>query len=368
MRELLADVRRWLDKGRRVALARLVEVEGSAPRAAGAAMLVDESGEVAGSISGGCVEGAVVDAALDCLTTGARRLLTFGCSDDDLLAVGLTCGGTLRVFVEPIDEHSAEVLSRLAMAAAANRPAALASVVEGSGVGHHLLLVPPASPQGSLGDPGLDTAVVLDAAADLSLGTDRLHRYGPRGEDDETETAVFVETVTAPPAMILAGATDFAAALSRLGTLLGYRVTVCDARAAFATPARFPAADEVVVDWPHRYLAGRGPELGPRDVLCLLTHDEKFDVPAIQAALATRLGFVGLLGSRRTTARRLMALSQAGVDEAGLARLNAPVGLDLGARTPQETAVSICAEIIARREARTSVHPLRATSGPIHRA
>jgi xanthine dehydrogenase accessory factor len=166
--------------------------------------------------------------------------------------------------------------------------------------------------------------------------------------------------------MIIFGAVDFTAALARVAKVLGYRVTVCDARPVFATAARFPAADEVVTDWPDRHLAKVGPSLGPRDAICVLTHDHKFDVPAITSALTTRAGYIGAMGSRRTHAERSERLREAGVDDAGLARVMGPIGIDIGARTPEETAVSICAEIIALRTGRDAPS-LRDTEGPIHR-
>jgi xanthine dehydrogenase accessory factor len=166
--------------------------------------------------------------------------------------------------------------------------------------------------------------------------------------------------------MLIFGAVDFTAALARAAKLLGYRVTVCDAREVFATRARFPMADEVLVDWPDRVLSRVGPSLGPRDAVCVLTHDHKFDVPAIEAALATEVGYLGAMGSRRTHAERLDRLRDAGVADEAVGRVMAPIGLDIGARTPEETAVSICAEIIAERNGRHVVRPLRASSGPIH--
>jgi xanthine dehydrogenase accessory factor len=248
----------------------------------------------------------------------------------------------------------------------AERPVALATVVEGPAVGRKLLVRPGLPPEGTLGDPDLDRVVARDAGAELAAGLTSMRHYGPHGEAREGDVAVFVESFAAPPRMIIFGAVDFTAALARVAKVLGYRVTVCDARTVFATVARFPMADEVVNEWPDRYLAEVGKTLGPRDAVCVLTHDAKFDVPAIVGALATDVGYLGAMGSRRTHARRLERLREAGVDAAAAERLMAPIGLDIGARTPEETAVAICAEIIALRTGRTAAAPLRDGTGRIH--
>lgn len=258
------------------------------------------------------------------------------------------------------------VFDALAAALRADRPVALATVVEGPHLGAKLLVAPDADPQGSLGDADLDRVVTRDALAELGAGLTSTRHYGEHGEARERVVGVFIESFAAPPRMVIFGAVDFTAALARVAGVLGYRVTVCDARAVFATPARFPMADEVVNEWPDRYLARAGADLGPRDAVCVLTHDAKFDVPAIVGALATRVGYLGAMGSRRTHATRVERLREAGVDDAGLARVMAPIGLDIGGRTPEETAVAICAEIIALRTGRTAVPSLREGSGPIH--
>jgi xanthine dehydrogenase accessory factor len=261
------------------------------------------------------------------------------------------------------------LFEQLAEALRTEQPVALAEIVEGPQelLGGKLLLRPGAQPpaSGSLGDPDLDRVVARDAAGELASGLTVTRHYGRRGEARGREVSVFIESFAPPPQMVIFGAVDFTAALGRLGKILGYRVTVCDARPVFATVARFPMADEVVVDWPDRYLAKAGPQLGPRDVVCVLTHDPKFDVPAIKAALATNVGYLGAMGSRRTHAERVVRLREAGVDDAGLARVMGPIGLDIGARTPEETAVSICAEIIAMRTERKAPS-LRDRDGPIH--
>ena len=260
---------------------------------------------------------------------------------------------------------SASIYEQLRDLLRAEEPVALATVVNGPQPGAKLLVRPEGEPVGELGDPGLDRVVGRDARAQLQAGLTSTRHYGPHGEARERAVEVFIESFAPPPRMIIFGAVDFTAALARAAKLLGYRVTVCDARAVFATPQRFPMADEVVNDWPHRYLAKVGEELGPRDAVCVLTHDHKFDVPAITAALETEAGYIGAMGSRRTHTDRVRRLSEEGVDDATLDRVMAPIGLDLGARTPEETAVSICAEIIALRTGRKA-RSLRDADGPIH--
>jgi xanthine dehydrogenase accessory factor len=356
--EVLADITRWRAAGKRLALARVVGVEGSGPRPPGATMAVTEDGEVAGSVSGGCVEGAVLTEALEILGgDGTPRLCTFGYSDDEAFAVGLTCGGTIHVF---IDELEGEPVMP-------EPPAAVATVIEGPGAGRQLIVRPGhAPPEGGLGNDDLDRVVTRDALGALESGITDVRHYGACGEARQDDVAVFIEALVPPPRMLIFGAVDFTAALTRAAKALGYRVTVCDARAPFATVQRFPMADEVVVDWPDRHLATVAELLGPRDAICVLTHDHKFDVPAILAALDTDVGYIGAMGSRRTHAERLDRLREAGADDARLGRVMAPIGLDIGARTPEETAVAICAEIIALRTGRAAPS-LRDAQGPIHR-
>lgn len=362
MRELLGELERWRAAGKRAAVARVVDIEGSGPRDPGAAMAVNEDGEVIGSVSGGCVEGAVLTEGLSVLRRGKPKLVTYGIADEDAFAVGLTCGGTIHIFIDPPDATSEAIEAALRT----GEPAALATIIEGVGAGRKLLVRPGGEPIGTLGDADLDRVVARDALGELEAGRTGVRHYGPHGEARREESvAVFIESFALPPRMVIFGAIDFTAALARLGKLLGYHVTVCDARPVFATPARFPMADDVVVDWPDRYLVRAGAELGPRDAVCVLTHDPKFDVPAIQAALATRVGYLGAMGSRRTHTQRMDRLREAGVDEAGIARVMAPVGLDIGSRTPEETAVAICAEIIAMRTGRQAPS-LRDAEGPIH--
>ena len=258
-----------------------------------------------------------------------------------------------------------ELFDTLRAAIEAEAPVALATVVDGPGVGGKLLVRPEQDPLGSLGDRDLDRVVARDALGELAAGFTGVRHYGPHGEARERAVSVFIESFAPPPQLLVFGAVDFTGALARVGKVLGYRVTVCDAREVFATRARFPFADEVVVDWPHRLLDRVGPSLGPRDAICVLTHDPKFDVPAVKAALATDAGYVGAMGSRRTTEDRNRRLREEGVSDDELSRVMAPIGIDIGARTPEETAVSILAEVIACRTGRR-VSSLRDTEGTIH--
>ena len=246
-----------------------------------------------------------------------------------------------------------------------DRPVALATIVDGPGVGRKLLVGPGREPVGTLGNEHLDRVVTRDALGQLDAGrTDRRH-YGPEGQPMEFVVDVFIESFTTSPRMLIFGAVDFTAALATAARFLGFRVTVCDAREVFATVQRFPMADEVVVDWPHRLVERVGDQLGGADAICVLTHDAKFDVPAIVAAFATKVGYLGAMGSRHTHEKRIERLRGEGVTDEQLARIHAPIGLDIGSRTPEETAISICAEIIANRTGHTS-GSLSGTEGPIH--
>ena len=254
----------------------------------------------------------------------------------------------------------------------ADQPVALATVVDGPHVGAKLLVTPTEAPVGDLGDPELSRVVARDTLAELEAGRSGIRNYGPEGQTtpedlvDTPTVRIFVESWAPPPQMWIFGAVDFTAALAKVGKVLGYRVTVCDAREVFATRRRFPMADEVIVSWPGPVFAERGSTLGQRDAVCILTHDPKFDVPAVQGALATRVGYIGVMGSRKTHEKRMQRLAEVGIDQPEqIERLMSPIGLDLGARTPEETAISICAEIIARRTGRQTPS-LRSASGPIH--
>ena len=251
-------------------------------------------------------------------------------------------------------------------------PIALVTIVDGPNVGAKLLVRPGAEVLGTLGHAELDRIAARDALAELEAGRSGVRHYGPEGQttpEDLVDTpmvSAFIESWAPPPQMWIFGAVDFTAALAKVAKVLGYHVTVCDAREIFATRRRFPMADEVVVSWPGPLFTARGHTLSRRDAVCILTHDPKFDVPAVQGALATKAGYIGVMGSRKTHSKRMERLAEVGItDPADLDRLMSPIGLDLGARTPEETAVSICAEIIARRTGRITPS-LRDGAGPIH--
>jgi xanthine dehydrogenase accessory factor len=364
MRDVLNDIIKWWDAGETFGLATVVRTFRSAPREPGAALAVSAGGEVVGSVSGGCVEGAVYELAGEVIASGQPVLQTYGVSDDDAFAIGLTCGGILDIFVEPVSKELFPELGDLAAAVQREEPVAVATVITGPGrIGARRLIYA----ESSTGDLGagdrLNAAVDDDARGMLAQGQTGVRRYGAQGERRGDELGVFVNSFAPPPRMMVFGAIDFAAAVARVGKFLGYRVTVCDARGVFATPARFRDADEVIVEWPHRYLENEA--VDERTVICVLTHDPKFDVPLLEVALRTPAGYIGAMGSRRTHEDRVERLRQAGVTEAELARLRSPIGLDLGARTPEETAVSIAAELIQLRWG-GSGHPLTSTEGRIH--
>jgi len=351
MRDVLESLGSWWDGGKSAALATVVGTFRSAPRQPGASMLVGPGGEAVGSVSGGCVEGAVYELGNQVLGDGRPVLQRYGVSDDDAFAVGLTCGGILDVFVEKVDQETFPQLREVAEAIKAEDPVAVATVVSGpvERMGRRLIIWPDRV-DGSTGSARLDDALRDDARGLLDAGRNAMLHYGVDGQRRGEGLDVFVESFAPPPRMIVFGAIDFAAAVAQMGSFLGYRVTVCDARPVFATASRFPGANEVVVEWPHRYLkteaeAGR---IDARTAICVLTHDPKFDVPVLEVALRLpEFGYLGAMGSRRTHEDRLERLREVGLTEAELGRMASPIGLDLGARTPEETAVSIAAEMIA---------------------
>ena len=376
MRDVLPDLLGWWQQGQPVGVATVVATFDSAPRPPGACMLLGPDGEVVGSVSGGCVEGAVYELSQQVAADRTPVMQRYGVSDDDAYAVGLTCGGTIDVFVEVVDQQSFPELAAVAADVSTGQPVAVATVVshdDPTSVGRRLVVRPEEAhvpTEGSLGSARADDAVAADARGLLASGrTETLH-YGPDGQRRGEGMAVFVASYAPAPRMLVFGAIDFAAAVARVGAFLGYRVTVCDARPVFATASRFPDADEVIVRWPHKYLteeaeAGR---VDGRTVLCVLTHDPKFDVPLLEVALRLpEVAYVGAMGSRRTHNDRLTRLRATGLTEPELARLSSPIGLDLGARTPEETAISIAAEIIALRWGGAGER-LTEVSGPIHHA
>ncbi|QWT22809.1 XdhC family protein [Subtercola sp. PAMC28395] len=403
MLELAESLLARITAGQRVAVATVTRIDGSAPRSLGTAMAVDESGSVIGSISGGCVEGAVYEACQEVLLTGEPRIEEFGYSDDDAFAVGLACGGHIEVLVQVIDSASpAPLLAELA-AAAEGQPSGLALVVSGDSPADGAVAdsapgdsapadsapgdsAPADSDRGgsALGDSARGYSAlgaILGGGSPSSLGgrlspttarrllaelASRIStgRTGRVTVDcDEGPLDVLFTVRATPPRMIIFGAVDFSSALSAAAALLGYRVTICDARPVFATAARFPAASEVIVEWPSDYLART--EVDARTVVCVLTHDDKFDVPLLEVALRLPIAYVGAMGSRKTHERRLAALRQS-LSATELAALHSPIGLDLGASSPEETAVSILAEVLAAKNG-ASGRRLAQTDGPIHR-
>jgi xanthine dehydrogenase accessory factor len=367
MRDVLREIGKWYDEGETFGLATVVNTFRSAPRPAGASMAVSGEGEAVGSVSGGCVEGAVYELAQEVMASGRAVVQRYGVTDDDAFAVGLTCGGILDILVEPIGPQTFSLFAEVRASIERHEPVAVATVIEGPGeVGVRRIIWPDRS-EGSLGLDRLNEAVDDDARGMLAQGTTGIRRYGRHGERRLDELAVFVHSFAPPPRMLVFGAIDFAAAVARVGKFLGYHVTVCDARPVFATPKRFPEADEVVVKWPHKFLTESEDDVDERTVICVLTHDPKFDVPLLEVALRTRAGYVGAMGSRRTHDDRLERLREVGVTEEEIARLRSPIGLDLGARTPEETAVSIAAELIQLRWGGTG-QALTDTGGRIHGA
>ncbi|REK91288.1 XdhC/CoxI family protein [Streptomyces inhibens] len=399
MLDIAEELHRWVEQGREFAVATVVATNGSAPRQPGAALAVDSDGTAIGSVSGGCVEGAVYDLCQEALRTGEPVLERFGYSDEDAFAVGLTCGGIIDILVQPVrtsvprsagDSGSAgewvgstaDTLAAGLAAAATGEAAALARIIQGPAelLGRALLVRPDGSHTGTLGGhPALDRTAIEGARALLDAGRTTTVEIGEGSASEEEsegeggalrsgsrcgrQVVLLVESSAPAPRMIVFGAIDFAAALVRVGKFLNYHVTVCDARPVFATRTRFPDADEIVVDWPHRYLDSQ--ELDSRTVLCVLTHDAKFDVPLLERALKLPVAYVGAMGSRRTHLDRQQRLRDVGLTELELNRLRSPIGLDLGARTPEETALSIAAEIVANRRGGTGI-PLTGAHTPIH--
>ncbi|MER7756107.1 XdhC/CoxI family protein [Kitasatospora sp. NPDC097643] len=375
MQDIAEQLQAWHASGRSFAVATVVGVSGSAPRDPGAALAVDAAGEAIGSVSGGCVEGAVYELCQAAMESGEAVLERFGYSDEDAFAVGLTCGGILDVFVQPVVPGADAGLDAGIAYIASGTPVALARVIAGPGAllgatvavtadTHHGALSPAPTVVGAL-----ERAVVTEARAMLDAGRTGTLVLGLDGRpcDDRGQGTVtcFVESYVPAPRMLVFGAIDFAAAVVRIGKFLGYHVTVCDARPVFATAKRFPDADQVVVDWPHRYLDSQLDRIDGRTVLCVLTHDAKFDIPLLERALRLPVGYVGAMGSRRTHRDRNTRLREVGLTDAEIGRLRSPIGLDLGARTPEETAVSVAAEIIAHRRGGSCL-PLSAGDGPIH--
>lgn len=366
MLEIAGPVLDALDAGRRVAVATVASVLGSAPRALGTSMAVDDAGLVIGSISGGCVEGAVYDLAETVLHIGRSSLTEFGVSDADVVATGLSCGGRLEVFVAELAPPGLRNALHPAVraeleAARRGEPAAVAIVVAGPGAGYMVPLGAERPRTGRTEAPDVATIrrIRSELRSRMAAGTTATGVVDCNG----AACRVLYLVAAAPARFIVFGAVDFSAAVADAATMLGYRVTVCDARAVFATAARFPSAHEVVVEWPSQYLART--EIDVRTVICVLTHDERFDIPLLSLALRMPVAYVGAMGSRRTHERRMRRLVEAGLTGDELGRLHSPIGLDVGACTPQETAVSILGEVLAARSGASGA-ALRGLTGCIH--
>jgi len=348
MREVLSEIDRWRARGERVAIATVIATRKSAPRPVGSKLAVSESGEMAGSVSGGCVENEVFGHACEVLAGAQPQILSYGISDDLALTVGLPCGGEIDVFVDAPDE---ELLERMRRVIDTDERAVLFSVVAGAGLGSELLV----TEDGLRVGEGPEEAVARFDEV-LRAGRNRLLELSDGRK-------VFAEVYGPPPRLLVIGAVDTAEALCAAARLVGWRTIVADARAKFATKERLPSADEVLVAWPDEALAQVLPD--HQTAVVVLTHDDKFDVPALKGALATDAFYVGALGSRRNQERRRERLLEAGVDEEALDRIAGPCGLDIGADTPAETAMSILTEIMATRAGRGG-GPLRASAGRIH--
>lgn len=364
MREIIDELLPSFNEGKPFALATVTRTWSSAPRPVGAAMAVLSSGEVIGSVSGGCVEGAIHEAALEVLASKIPQSVTYGVSDDNAFAVGLTCGGTIELFIQYVSPSTFPEFAEIAAKIVSENAIGVATLIDGEGAAGSRIVLTKNEASGSLGDDGLDHAVIESARALLLRGTTKTVKLGAHGENRMDDLSIFVESFAPAPRMIIFGAIDFAAAVARIGKFMGYYVIVCDARALFVTKRRFPDADEVIIDWPHRYLPTV--DVDETTVICVLTHDPKFDVPVLEIALRTNAGYIGAMGSRRTHLDRLERLREVGMTEAEIAKLKSPIGLDLGGRTPEETAISIAAEIISNQVGGSN-QPLKDGSDAIHK-
>jgi xanthine dehydrogenase accessory factor len=353
----------WLREGRRVIVALLVDIEGSAPLEPGALMLIAEDGAIEGSITGGCIEAAVVGEAKALFAGGAPHTVTYGISDELAGTVGLTCGGIVHVFIHEVSGEEVDVETEARDAVTAGRPVAIATLLDGAHAGRKLALVDGELVGGFGGPALLDRSVSRDAEGMLAQGRSGIRRYAKDGATLGAELAVHIHAFAPPPKMLIFGAIDFSVALARIASELGYEVTIADPRAPFLEAPRFRRAARTLTAWPQDAFGQI--ELGPRDAVLVFTHDPKFDVPALAGALAGESGYIGALGSRKTTADRERRLREAGVPADQMARVRAPCGLDIGSATPEEVAVSVLAEIIATRSGRSG-EPLREGSRAIH--
>ncbi|WP_040535106.1 XdhC family protein [Gordonia namibiensis] len=365
MRDVLGTITRWHDADIDCAIATIISSQGSIPLPVGSIMAVSRDGAVAGSISGGCVESDIFHEALDVLDTRVPVIRTYAIDDDEAGSIGLMCGGSMRVLVHPAGRADLPGLSAVADPLPETVPVSVATIVSAGELQGRTIVTVGDQVAGTLGNPLLDAEVIKQARRHLEAGSAVTVDMGVTGNCLESDVSVLISSTAQPPHLMVFGAVDFSRALIRSAKALGYRVTLCDARPVFATPERFPEADEVVTMWPHTYLESQ--TISASTLICVLTHDPKFDVPALTVALRSGAGYVGAMGSRRTHHDRLARLRAAGVTDDELARLSSPIGLDLGAVTPEETAISILAEIIAQRRGGTG-SPLGRVDGPIHRS
>ncbi len=362
MREVARELAQWRAEGAQLALATVVRIEGTAPRPLGAKLLVGDDGRFAGSVSGGCIEGAVIGEALEALATGTPRLLHYGLPDDALFEIGLACGGTIDVFVEPLDGETGRLVDRLIELEAEGEPAVLVTAVAPAGVAGRTLLVREDGTVEGTPPAGWPVERIVAEALDL-LGRGKAGHGTFPVEGDAGPVRLFFDVYAAQPRLVIFGAVHQAVPLAHFAKVCGWRVVVCDGREAFANRERFPDADEIIVAWPDE--AAQRVGLDPRTYVAILTHDEKFDDPAVLAALRAGVRYLGAIGSRQTRQQQRERLAAQGVAPELLARIRGPIGLDLGATTPEETAISIMAEIIAVRHGREG-GPLSRRSGPIH--
>ena len=357
MEPVLETIASWSGRGEGVAIATVVETKKSAPQPPGTKMAINASGQIAGAVSGGCVEGAVVEVAEQVMAGSAPQLLHYGIADEEAWDVGLPCGGEISVWVEAFDPSGLQS-EFVELARQAGRVAIVTAVAGGPQLGAKLLVPLGAEPSGSLGDPELDVASIELASEALWSEASGLHQV--------EGATVFVDVAAPPPRLVIVGAVDFAAQLAAVATLAGWRAFVIDPRARFATPERFPAAERVIVAWPPEAFAELEP-FDPATAIAVLTHDPKLDDAALTAALASDAGYIGAMGSRRAQAKRHDRLIAAGVDPEQLGRIAAPIGLDIGALTAAETALSIMGEIVALKHGRTGAR-LADSRGRIHEA
>jgi xanthine dehydrogenase accessory factor len=344
MKDILTDLERWIKQGKAVAIGTVIQTWGSAPRGVGAKMGVSNEGEISGSVSGGCVEGAVVEAGMEVLHTDTPQLLHFGVADETAWEVGLACGGTIDVFVNRIDLAWYEPLTS---AIHEENTVATATIIQGESaqLGRTLVLNEDGTHHGSLGD-GLDEATLEAAREGIASG--KSGRITIQHSQEGKEVDIFLDVILPSPVLVIIGGAHISIALANLAKILGFRTIIVDPRRSFGNQARFPDVDQLIQSWPDQALAEI--ELNRSTAVATLTHDPKLDDPALMVALTSQAFYVGALGSQKTQNKRRQRLLAAGLSETQVNRLHGPIGLDIHARTPEEIALSIMAEIVAARE------------------